>query len=169
MAKGDETAFLVLYQQHQPAVYRYACRMTGSRETADDVVQEVFMALIRGARGFDPSVGPLRSYLYGIARRKLIRETPPEGLQPLEGIETPVEAESHVRLEEAEALELMRQALAALPEHYREAVVLCDLEEMDYTEAAEILGCAVGTIRSRVHRARALLAERLTRLRVQTG
>lgn len=61
----------------------------------------------------------------------------------------------------AEAIEAVRRAVLALPEHYREVVVLCDLQEMSYGETAEILGCAIGTVRSRLHRARALLIEKL--------
>ncbi len=60
-----------------------------------------------------------------------------------------------------EAIEAVRRAVLALPERYREVVVLCDLQEMSYGETAEILGCAIGTVRSRLHRARALLIEKL--------
>ncbi|HYG81822.1 MAG TPA: sigma-70 family RNA polymerase sigma factor, partial [Pyrinomonadaceae bacterium] len=64
-------------------------------------------------------------------------------------------------LTRAEVIDSVRQAVMALPAHYREVVVLCDLHEMSYAEAAEVLGCAVGTIRSRLHRARSLLIEKL--------
>lgn len=164
---GEEAAFCTLYDRHQPAVFRYALRMTGSREVADDVAQEVFLGLIRGARGYDPELGPLRSYLYGMARRMLIRQLPPVGEAEMEGVEIAVHSDPLAGLEREEALERMRQAMMTLPAHYREAVVLCDLEELDYAEAAEVLGCAVGTVRSRLHRARALLAERVAQVRVQ--
>lgn len=162
--EGDEEAFDTLYHRHQPPVYRYALRMTGSETVAEDVVQEVFMALIRGARGFDPSVGAVSSYLYGIARNMLLRywrtvmpsdeideHAPAPDVDPLEG------------LTRAETVGQLRQALLALPLHYREAVVLCELEEMPYADAAETLGVAVGTVRSRLSRARAMLLERLSR------
>jgi RNA polymerase sigma-70 factor (ECF subfamily) len=60
-----------------------------------------------------------------------------------------------------ETIATVRQAVLALPSHYREVVVLCDLHEMSYAEAAEVLRCAVGTVRSRLHRARALLIQKL--------
>ena len=64
-------------------------------------------------------------------------------------------------LTRSELIEGVRQAVLALPQHYRETVVLCDLHELSYQETAAVLGCAVGTVRSRLHRARALLVERL--------
>jgi RNA polymerase sigma-70 factor, ECF subfamily len=64
-------------------------------------------------------------------------------------------------LSRTETIESVRRAVLALPERYREVVVLCDLQEMSYLEAAEVLGCAVGTVRSRLHRARALLIEKM--------
>ncbi|HKG23879.1 MAG TPA: sigma factor-like helix-turn-helix DNA-binding protein, partial [Blastocatellia bacterium] len=64
-------------------------------------------------------------------------------------------------LTRSEAIESVRQAVLALPPHYREVVALCELQEMSYVDAANALGCAVGTVRSRLHRARALLTERL--------
>jgi len=64
-------------------------------------------------------------------------------------------------LAQTERLEILRRAVLALPPAYREVVVLCDLDERDYAEAAGILGCAIGTVRSRLHRARALLAEKM--------
>ncbi len=148
LEQGDGAAFSLLYDRHQPAVFRYALRMSGSRETADDVVQEVFLGLIRGARGFDAQVGPLRSYLYGMARRLLVRQSPPREESDLEGVEVAIAADPLAGMEQAEALERLKQALLAIPAHYREVVVLCDLEELDYAHAAEVLGCAVGTVRS---------------------
>lgn len=161
MRRGDENAFEVLYARHQPAVYRYALRMTGSRDQADDTVQETFLSLLAN-RSYDAGSGPLRAYLYGTARHLLFRlwgaagptdeldrDYPGEGSDPLEGLQA------------EEQKERVRQALAGLPPHYREAVVLCDMEELSYAEVAEVLGCAVGTVRSRLSRARAILMERL--------
>jgi RNA polymerase sigma-70 factor (ECF subfamily) len=70
-----------------------------------------------------------------------------------------------VELTHRERLEALRRAVLALPRRYREVVVLCDLEEVDYAEAAVVLGCPIGTVRSRLHRARALLLEKLTQER----
>ena len=73
----------------------------------------------------------------------------------------PAGADALANLTREEALEAVRQAVLALPTHYREVVVLCDLEEMDYANAAAALGCSIGTVRSRLHRARGLLMAKL--------
>ncbi len=162
---GEELAFELLYERHQGRIYRYALRMSGSPETAEDVVQEVFLAMIRGARGYDPACGPLSSYLYGMARNLLYKQLSPAGTDELDEEIAGVDTDPIEGMEQAERLERVRAAMAALPAHYREAVVLCDMEEMSYAEVAELLGVAVGTVRSRLHRARSLLLERLSRER----
>ncbi len=177
MIKGDEDAFVAIFRKRQSAIYRFALQMTGSEATAEDVAQEVFMALLRSANRFDPEKGSLLSFLYGIARnqvlRRLERDRP---LIPFTNSDSQDEemAECGLRepggplvdLAKTELIAGVRQAVLALPQHYREAVVLCDLHEMSYAETAEVLGCAVGTIRSRLHRARAMLVDRL-RTRVE--
>jgi RNA polymerase sigma-70 factor (ECF subfamily) len=168
---GAEDAFSTLYQRHQAAVYRFALQMSGSSTIAEEVTQDVFMALLRDSSGYDASRGTLGSYLYGIARhlvwRRLAQSRSHFPLAVVEGEDgrTP---EALVALPSAErdlardeAVHALRRAILALPAGYREAVVLCDLHEMSYSEAANVLGCAIGTVRSRLHRARALLAERL--------
>lgn len=175
---GDESAFAALYGRRQAGVYRFALQMCGSESVAEDVTQEVFMALIReSAAQFDASRGALSSYLYGIARNQVLRRLERERhFVPLddeqEGADAAAAAERFVsrpdpllEMARAETIESVRQAVLALPAHYREVVVLCELHEMSYAEAAEVLGCAVGTVRSRLHRARALLVERLGALR----
>jgi RNA polymerase sigma-70 factor (ECF subfamily) len=168
MQGGDEEAFVTLYRRFQGPVYRFALRMCGSETTAEDVTQEVFLGLIRGLGAFDPGRGTLGAYLYGAARRQVFRQlgANPNEVPLEESDDGPVVASAApsalAGLERREAVERVRQALAAIPAHYREAVVLCDLEEMPYAEAAAILGCAVGTVRSRLNRARAMLLERLS-------
>ena len=66
----------------------------------------------------------------------------------------------------AERIDTLRRAVQALPVLYREAVVLCDLQEMPYGDAAEVIGCPVGTVRSRLHRARVMLAARISASRM---
>ena len=172
MLLGDEEAFVTLFRKRQGAIYRFALQMTGSEATAEDVVQEVFMALLHSGSRFDPQKGALLSFLYGIARnqvmRRLERDRPfvqyalpeTEDDRMLEGslIET---RDPLLDLSKNELIDGVRQAVLGLPQHYREAVVLCDLHEMSYAESAQVLGCAVGTIRSRLHRARGMLLERL--------
>lgn len=165
---GDDQAFELLYSRHQPPIYRYVLRMSGSEAVAEEVVQEVFLALIHGARGYDPSSGPLRSYLYGMARHALARQRRDDWrFEELDGDGHPYDANPLEGLTRAQAVDRLRHALAALPAHYREAVVFCEMEELSYADAAEILGVPVGTIRSRLNRARALLLERLSRQGVE--
>ncbi len=166
MVKGDEGAFTALYRRRQAGVYRFALQMTGSESLAEDVTQEVFLALMRAARRYDPKRGSVAAFLYGIARnqvhRFLKRSRPERESRMAE--EAPAEDDPHGELTRRESIESVRAAVLRLPAHYREALVLCDLHEMSYEGAAAALGCAVGTVRSRLHRARAMLAERLSSL-----
>lgn len=169
---GDETAFTLLYRKRQGAVYRFALQMTGCEAIAEDVTQEVFIKLMCEPNQYDPAKGSLSAYIYGIARYQVLRRLRKErGFVPIvEETEdaTGVISERLVAnsdplgdLTRNETLEALRQAILALPEHYREVVVLCDLHEISYAESAEVLGCSIGTIRSRLHRGRALLADKM--------
>jgi RNA polymerase sigma-70 factor, ECF subfamily len=171
MQKGDEDAFAVLYRRWQGGIYRFVLQMSGSESIAEDVTQEVFLTLMREPARFDPNRGALSSYLYGISRN-LILQAFHKGrlLVPLEEEGDSLEilfdpSDPLGDLTRQEGIAAVRQAVLALPPHYREAVVLCDLEELSYEEAAEVSECAVGTIRSRLNRAHALLLERLKKLK----
>ncbi|MCA1613529.1 MAG: RNA polymerase sigma factor [Acidobacteria bacterium] len=157
-----------------------ALQMCGSASVAEDVTQEVFMALIRESARFDESRGTLSSYLYGIARNQVLRRLERERHfvamgDDADGAGDAATAEHFSarpdplsELARAETIESVRQAVLALPAHYREVVVLCELHEMSYAEASSVLGCAVGTVRSRLSRARGLLVERLGVLRAES-
>jgi len=174
VAAGDEEAFQALYRRHQGPLYRYALHMTGRVEAAEEVVQESFMVLIRGGGKFDPGRGELAAFLFGIARNHVHRfleadgryqGLPEEGPEALAG-QGPApfareDADPTARLIDAETAAEVRRAVLSLPERYREVVTLCDLEEMEYERAASVLNCPVGTIRSRLNRAREMLAEKL--------
>jgi RNA polymerase sigma-70 factor (ECF subfamily) len=168
LRSGEEAGFVELFRRWQGPLFRFALRMSGSETTAEDVVQDVFMTLIRDQHDYDPGRGPLGPFLYGIARNQVLRRLERErSSQPLpEPDEQDHEADSGSddplqSLTRQEAIAAVRQAVLALPAHYREAVVLCDLHALSYQEAARALDCAVGTVRSRLHRARALLISRL--------
>lgn len=170
-AHGNEQAFTLLYRRHHGAVYRFALQMSGSTQVAEEVTQEVFMILAQGNAVYDRRKGALPSFLYGVARnfvlRALRRERPyAMSLDDSTGepLDLPATEEDTLSgLTQAEQLETLRQAILSLPEPYREVVVLCDLHELDYAEAALIVGCPVGTVRSRLHRARVLLGWKLRR------
>ena len=172
MRAGDEEAFTTLYRRHQGSVYRFVRAMTGSAPLAEDVTQEVFLALIRASRGYNPSRGSLSAYLLGVARhhaRRLLKRDRayvstsevPGGDEGRDQVTVSPE-DPYSTVSRLETVHLVQQAMLTLPPHYREAVVLCDLNEVNYQEAAAVLGCSVGTVRSRLHRGRALLIQKLT-------
>jgi len=149
--------------------------MTGQTWAAEEIVQDVFMTLVREPKKYDPARGPLGAFLYGVARNRVMKhlERRPrefslevkngEGdMQVLDVVDdrTPAHwAEIHERRER------VRSAVLSLPPEFRETVVLCELEEMSYEEAAQALECPIGTVRSRLHRGRALLLAKLEMLR----
>jgi len=172
-AKGDEIAFTDLYRRHQASLYRYALRMTGSPWAAEEVVQDVFMTLIRQPQKYDAHKGEVGAFLFGIARNRVMKyfERSPRELSLDQETESgksrlPVDLLTPAFwAERRERVEQVRDAVLSLPSEFREAVVLCELEELSYEEAAQKSGCPVGTIRSRLHRGRALLMARLELLR----
>ena len=171
---GDEQAFLALYQRRQAGIYRYAVHMSGSVAVGEDVAQDVFLALLRDDCGYDPERGTLSGYLYGIARKLVLRHLEKSrstvaieaGEEDFGRNELAIADDPLVDLTRREGIEALRRAVQALPRRYREVVVLCDLEEVDYANAAVALGCPIGTVRSRLHRARGILLEKLGQERV---
>ncbi len=161
MLAGDEDAFTLLYRQRQGAVYRFALQMTGSVVIAEDVTQEVFMTLIEHGRRFDPARGALASFLYGIARNCVLRRLEKDRWADAELEDSAGEDDLLEDLTRRETIDQVRRAVLSLPATYREAVVLCDLQDVCYQDAADVLGCPVGTVRSRLNRGRAMLARKL--------
>ena len=168
LRSGKEEAFVALYGRRRGAIYRFSLHMTGSAALAEDITQEVFLTLIRDRCGYDPERGTLAGYLFGIARKLVLRHlSRNRALGDAEAKDRKTLANSGacadpmVDLMRQEGIEELRRAVLALPKRYREVVVLCDLEEVDYLEAARLLNCPIGTVRSRLHRARALLLEKL--------
>lgn len=187
MRAGDESAFVSLYRRRQRNIYRFAWRMSGSEAVAEDVTQEVFMTLISEKGKYDSARGSLQAYLYGIARYQVLRRIEKDrpltqigaerrermdhqaqntralpnlsesGLEAIASFDDPL-----CELTRREVIDSVRQAVLSLPSHYREVVILCDLHELSYAETSQALGCAIGTVRSRLHRARRLLLEKLS-------
>ncbi len=172
-ARGDAEAFALLFRRRQGDVYRFALHMTASPSIADDVTQETFLSVMRDAGRYEAARATVAAWLCGIARNHVRRRLDRDRrLQPFADLpnDESTSAFDPVALDQdplgdltrAERIDALRDAILALPVAYREAVVLCDLEEMSYLDAANALGCALGTVRSRLHRGRALLASRLT-------
>jgi len=166
LAKGNEDAFRAVYDCYQGSIYRFALHMSGNRSTAEEVTQEVFMQLISNAKGYDPAKGPVAAYLFGMARnltRRSLRQLPrEEELAEDDALAPASELDLLAELSQLDLLEHLKKAVLALPGPYREVVVLCDLEEMSYPAAAEVLQCSSGTVASRLHRARAMLKTKLS-------
>ena len=171
VAAGDAVALETLFQRRQGEVFRFALNMTASRSIAEDVTQETFLAVMRDAARYDPGLATVTAWLCGIARNHVRRRIERDRrLRPF-GDEEWDEAQDAgqlladddplANLTRAERVDAVREAILSLPVRYRETVVLCDLEELSYVDAAAALGCALGTVRSRLHRGRALLADRL--------
>jgi RNA polymerase sigma-70 factor (ECF subfamily) len=160
---GNEAALTLVYRRLERPLYRFAYAMTGSAAAAEEAVQETFLRLIRQPGGLDPAKGSIESYLYGILRnvtRQALRgqfvALDEDYDQAASSVDDP-----HVVLDRAQANERLSEAILTLPGHYREVIVLCDLEEWSYEAAAATLGCPVGTVRSRLNRARGQLKIRL--------
>jgi RNA polymerase sigma-70 factor (ECF subfamily) len=168
LVAGSEDAFTELYRRRSGAIYRFALQMGGDRTIGEEVTQEVFLAVIRGATGYDPARGSMESWLFGVARNHVLRilerdrrYRPAEDGDDFEQVYDDRLRESLAR---DERLELVRRAVLALPPKYREVVVLCDLHELSYERAAGVLNCAIGTVRSRLSRGRSILADKLRAL-----
>lgn len=164
-AEGDRDAFAELYRRHHADVCRFATHMCGSRAAAEDVVHEAFLAVIDSASRYRPGKTTVRLWLLGIARNHARRA---RALRPTlslhdeaQAAQLTVEVDPAGDLDRRRHLDALRRAVLALPVRYREAVILCDLHELSYLDAATTLGCAIGTVRSRLHRGRALLARQL--------
>src|SRR5262245_52251056 len=166
IADGDRDAFALLYRRYRADIYRFAAHMAGSPTVADDVVQDVFVAVIEDAARYRTDQSGALPWLLGIARNHVRRWRHQRPVLPLpdedaQSGELAVQPDPLGQISRQRHTTALRRALVALPVRYREAIVLCDLQELSYADAAAALGCAIGTVRSRLHRGRALLARRL--------
>ena len=168
LRSGDDASWRELYRRHQGRVYRYALRMSGSTATAEEITQETFVAFLEQSERYDARQSPLAAWLLGIARNRLRKAyAASEPWDPID--EAPIPAPDHdplATLTHAERLASVRAAVQALPPAFREVVVLIEFEELSYESASEALGIPMGTVRSRLHRARALLVQALATQKV---
>jgi RNA polymerase sigma-70 factor (ECF subfamily) len=178
VANGDEAAFTVLFRRYEGILFRFACRMTGSPEAAEDLIQECFVRVLRSAGRFDAGRGSLRVYLYATARNLAIKaaQKRPTGqnadedtaVELLDGSLGPEQLVLGV-----EASEVVKRAVGMLPTAQREALILVEYEDLSLEEAAKVLEIEIGAVKSRVHRAREnlkrLLAPYFGRERMNDG
>jgi RNA polymerase sigma-70 factor (ECF subfamily) len=161
-SRGDEASFLLLYERHREAVFRFAYRMLGDSAQAEDVTQECFLSLVRRPDAFDESRAKLRTYLLGATRnlslKSLRRQGQEVGLEEFNEEPRPGLTEEPLRkLLDEELVYQVSRAVAALPPLQREALVLFEYEEISLKEIAVIVEADVGTVKARLHRARARL------------
>jgi RNA polymerase sigma-70 factor (ECF subfamily) len=170
MQQGDEGAFVALYRRHKDAVYRFALLYCGSSAAAADVAQDTFVHLITQSGQFDPARGSVGAWLCGVARN-LARKHAGEREQPTDPADLEDDLATHDsriehetpldRVLRGEQAERVRRAVASIKPHYRDVLILCELSDLTYAEAAQVCGIDIGTVRSRLSRARAQLAQRL--------
>ena len=172
LAQGDASALRPLYERHGRALLRFSAAMCRSRQVAEDLVHDTFVALLREPFSFDPALGTVYGYLCGVLRHRVSRhyrqekrwvtlDTEDESSEPQAPTQSPAD-----EIARSEVTAAFRRAMLELPLQHREIIALCDLEELPYATVATILGCPVGTVRSRLHRARALLSIRLASLEI---
>jgi RNA polymerase sigma-70 factor, ECF subfamily len=171
LAAGDTGALRVLYQRHGRALLRFSSAMCRSRQAAEDLVHDTFVALLREPNSFDPAQGDVFGYLCGVLRHRVSRHFRHErrlvalDLHDEGAHQHPSPADGPAdEIARSEMTLAFRRALLELPLQHREVIALCDLEELPYATVAIVLNCPVGTVRSRLHRARALLTLRLASL-----
>lgn len=173
---GDPDAFRDLFDEHVRSVYNHAFRLMGNWSAAEDVVSLTFLEAWRLRDRVDVSVdgGSLRPWLLGIAtnvarnvRRAARRHDVALARLPKEDVVPDFAEEVTARINDRERLVVVRMALAALRKPEREVLALCVWSGLDYAEAAEALGVPVGTVRSRLSRARKKLNKLVTAARLR--
>ena len=171
LAAGDTHALRELYQRHGRALLRFSSAMCRSRQAAEDLVHDTFVAVLREPNLFDPALGSVFGYLCGVLRHRVSRhfrherrlvalDLDDEGAHQQS---TPADGPAD-EIARSEMSLAFRRAILELPLQHREVIALCDLEELPYATVANVLNCPIGTVRSRLHRARALLTLRLASL-----
>lgn len=159
---GEHAAYATLVERHQPQILRLLERLVGCRDTAQDLAQEAFIAAFRGLKSFQQQ-SSFSTWLYRIACNKAASAARRRRPVPLAPTAEPAAESVDVSagLEQDDRKRAVEQALAQLDERYRSVVVLADMEDATYESIAGILDIPVGTVRSRLHRARTELRERL--------
>lgn len=172
MRRGNAAAFEALYRRHQAPLYRFALLRCGSPETAADVVQEIFLALLANTLKFDPTRGVLQGFLFGVARNLVLKReeaqyrfvstsrADDDDSEPDDGLVDPAPQPPQRLLEQQQA-DTVRQALQQLAPHYRDVVILYEMHDLSYVEIAQVCNIDLGTVRSRLSRGRAKLVELL--------
>ena len=162
-----DSEFREAFRLHKDVLYRFACRMTGSRTLAEDVVQESYLALWRRPGAYDPRRGAVRAFLLGIARNLILKRWRDE--RPHEALDAELSICQPVDLPAGERAALVARAVAVLPPLQREVLILAEYEEMSLEEIARATGTQLAAAKSRLHRARENLRRLLAPLWEEAG
>jgi RNA polymerase sigma-70 factor, ECF subfamily len=161
-----ESAAMPLFDQ----LYNFAHWLTGDRTDAEDLVQETYAKALKGFRSFEEGTN-LRAWMYRILRNSFLTSRAGLKAQNMaalddEDADLEVVTSHHMTPEllllQRESEQKVMTALASMPVHYREIVLLCEIEEMSYKEIAQVLAIPIGTVMSRLARARKMLRQALT-------
>lgn len=159
--------FRSAFHQHKDAIYRFAWRMTNSRDASEDIVQEVFLSLLRQPDRFDSARGALRPFLLGVARNLALKRWRNENrwsaMDDDRFVAEPVD------VTRGETVEIVAAAVASLPPLQREVLLLAEYEELSLDEIARAVDAEVGTVKARLYRARENLRRMLAPLKQRTG
>jgi RNA polymerase sigma-70 factor (ECF subfamily) len=167
-ANGNTAAFQILYERYRSPIFRFAYRLLGSVEAAEDVAHDCFLGLIKEPGRFDPSRASLRTYLYAAARNQAAKRYQSFGRETAleELVEEPQSADRQgpmAQVLDGELASAVERAIASLPPLQREALVLFEYENLSLAEIAAVVGADSGTVKSRLFRARERLRVRLDR------
>ena len=177
--RGENAAWAALLQAHTRRIYNLCYRFTGRTAESEDLTQEVFIKIFQTLKSFDAAQGTFVTWLHRVARNHLVdhyRRTRKDrvtssiedeqgGLE--EKPSTMIEPVAH--LEHREQRERLQRGLERLSPDLREAVVLRDLQDLDYAEIAQVLAVPEGTVKSRINRGRLELARALKRIEQVKG
>jgi RNA polymerase sigma-70 factor (ECF subfamily) len=159
--KNEE--FEVVFREHKDAVYRFAWRMTGTPAAAEDVAQELFLSLLRQPDRYDYSRGPVLPFLLGVARNLALKRW--RGESRWSELEEEQFLAQPAAIESGEVSEIVGTAVHSLPPLQREVLILAEYEELSLEEIARVVQSEVGTVKSRLHRARENLKRMLASLK----
>ncbi len=153
--RDDQQAFRMLYERHGDAIYRYALVVSRSRSIAEEATQEVFLYMIQHAHDFDVTRSPSAlGWLFGVVRNKVRFILNQQRKAQMLTIDESVVLSPENQLEISSELKAIDRAIAQLSFEHREVLVLCALQGFDYAATATILDLPIGTVRSRLSRAR---------------
>lgn len=168
--------FEKLFQRSQRRAYNLAYRLTGNATDAEDVTQDAYVRAWHNFESYDQT-RPFEGWLFRIITNRVIDMRRRQKRVPIYSLDTPIQSDDEFAplshdfsapnsnpeeiVVQPILEEKLQKALESLPEDYRKAIIMCDVEERSYQEIAETMHCAIGTVRSRIHRARMLLRKYL--------